>query len=234
MTKDEITSTAPWEFNEEVAEVFPDMLERSIPGYFDMRESTIRMCFPYSYKGVVLDLGCSDGQMVEYLRARAPPAEITMIDRSQPMLDKCLEKFKDAPEVTIINQDLTKPLGLMKEHYTCALSILTLQFVPYDARLKLLRQVYNSLKPGGVLLIVEKLEIPDKVMHERFTMTYHFMKHDHGYTWDQISSKAKALEGVLIPTTEADNIDMLKKAGFSKVEPYWRSLQFAGYIAVKN
>lgn len=62
MGKDEVIQHNSWEFNEEVSEVFSDMLSRSIPDYDNMRDLMFRMArnfvTPYSN---VLDIGCSTG-----------------------------------------------------------------------------------------------------------------------------------------------------------------------------
>jgi len=50
---------------------------------------------------------------------------------------------------------------------------------------------------------------------------------------EQIASKRKSLEGVLVPITARWNEDMLKAAGFRKIDCFWRNLNFAGWIAIK-
>ena len=55
-----------------------------------------------------------------------------------------------------------------------------------------------------------------------------------GYSREDIKENMRMLEGVLIPLTEQQNIDLLSKAGFNKVDSFWRHFNFAGWIAIKK
>lgn len=59
------------------------------------------------------------------------------------------------------------------------------------------------------------------------------MKADNQYTEVQIKAKRKSLEGVLVPITAKWNEDLLHSVGFKHIDCYWRSLNFAGWIAIK-
>jgi tRNA (cmo5U34)-methyltransferase len=59
------------------------------------------------------------------------------------------------------------------------------------------------------------------------------MKGRNGYTEEEINSKRIALEGVLVPVTANWNEQLLRDAGFTQVECFWRNLNFAGWIAIK-
>ena len=59
------------------------------------------------------------------------------------------------------------------------------------------------------------------------------MKSINGYSIDEIRDKRLKLEGVLVPCTNQFNIDLLKQGGFSKVDIFWKDLNFVGYIAMK-
>ena len=66
MQKDKLFSKkmkpSSFSFNREVAEVFPDMLQRSIPGYGITINSIRYLASKYSKKGTnCYDLGCSLG-----------------------------------------------------------------------------------------------------------------------------------------------------------------------------
>jgi tRNA (cmo5U34)-methyltransferase len=59
------------------------------------------------------------------------------------------------------------------------------------------------------------------------------MKRRNGYSDEAIRRKALSLEGVLVPLTAAANEEALRAAGFRVVEPFWRHLNFAGWIALR-
>ena len=68
---------------------------------------------------------------------------------------------------------------------------------------------------------------------ELYEKLYYNMKSINGYSIDEIRDKRLKLEGVLVPCTNQFNIDLLKQGGFSKVDIFWKDLNFVGYIAMK-
>jgi hypothetical protein len=62
---------------------------------------------------------------------------------------------------------------------------------------------------------------------------YYDMKRRNGYSEEQIMDKRRSLENVLSPLKPEWNVDMLRTAGFDKVDMFWRCLNFCGWIAVK-
>mgnify|MGYP002682876247 CR=1 FL=1 len=50
---------------------------------------------------------------------------------------------------------------------------------------------------------------------------------------NEIERKRLSLEGVQVPVTARWNEDMLRSAGFDKIECFWRWMNFAGWVAIK-
>ena len=113
------------------------------------------------------------------------------------------------------------------------LSILTLQFIPIEYRQKVVKKVYESLNKHGVFIFVEKIIGDNYDYSELYEKLYYDMKSINGYSIDEIRDKRLKLEGVLVPCTNQFNIDLLKQGGFSKVDIFWKDLNFVGYIAMK-
>jgi len=63
---------------------------------------------------------------------------------------------------------------------------------------------------------------------------YYDLKKSNGYSQEDIDRKRLSLEGVLVPVTAKWNEELLKNAGFSEVDCFWRHLSFAGWVAVKG
>ena len=60
--KDEVIAKDKWAFDQEVTNAFDNMLERSIPGYEDMRNLVTSLTIKFAQpKSAILDLGCSSG-----------------------------------------------------------------------------------------------------------------------------------------------------------------------------
>ena len=110
---------------------------------------------------------------------------------------------------------------------------MSLQFIRPIQRQKVVESLFNSLREGGALILVEKTVEADKILNGLYIDYYHQFKKEMGYSDLEISNKREALENVLIPYQRDENIALLKKAGFSSVSTFFQWFNFAGFLAVK-
>ena len=68
---------------------------------------------------------------------------------------------------------------------------------------------------------MEKVLSSDKKLNQKFIDLYHSYKLTVGYSDNEIKKKREALENVLIPFRLDENLDLLKKVGFSKTEIFF-------------
>jgi tRNA (cmo5U34)-methyltransferase len=233
---DEIIVSGKWEFDKNVTDVFENMLIRSIPQYDVMRELVFRIGERFVIPNTcIIDLGCSNGLAIEpFINKFGAQNTYKLFDESKPMLEACRKEYngwEKAGIVDIKEYDLRQ--GVPSVPSSLILSILTLQFTPIEYRQKIVKSVYDSLHCGGAFILVEKVIGGCNDIDEMFTEEYLQLKRRNLYTQEQIDKKRKSLEGVLVPITESWNVDMLKNAGFKKVECFWRCLNFCGWIAIK-
>lgn len=227
-----------WEFNEEVTSVFDDMLSRSIPQYDIMRDSIFNLGCSILNKNKqksILDIGCSNGLSLErFVNKYKEDAKYRGIDVSEPMLNDAKNRFNNyisSNIVSIENIDLRKSFPV--DDYNLITSVLTIQFTPIEYRQRIIQDVYDNLLLGGAFIMVEKVLGNCSELNEILISEYLKMKENNGYSKDQIERKRMALEGVLVPVTSNWNIDLLKQAGFKKIDVFWRWMNFEGYIAIK-
>lgn len=230
--------TAPrWVFDAEVARVFDDMLERSIPQYAVMRELVLDVALRYVRDGtVVADLGCSRGEALARLEAvRGARNRFVGVEVSPPMLEAARARFANMDHVSIVDADLRRgyPIG-SSPRASVTLAVLVLQFTPIEHRHRIVRDVFRSTLPGGALIVVEKVLGETAELDAAFVDAYHRLKLARGYSVDDVARKALALEGVLVPVTARWNVELLRSAGFSDVDCFWRSLNFAAWLAVRS
>lgn len=229
--------TGKWEFNQEVTECFDEMLERSIPAYKDMRELVTKIGKRYvKVKSAIVDLGCSTGEAIKpFIQAFGVQNQYRLYDVSEPMLGETRKRYKgwmDIGVLTVENFDIRN--GLPKNVFSSlVLSVLTLQFTPIEYRQKIISSIYNSLEPGGALILVEKVLGTNYEIDSMLVDEYYKIKADNAYTQEQIMAKRKSLEGVLVPITARWNEEILKDSGFTSVDCFWRYLNFAGWVAIK-
>lgn len=231
---DHVPKTQKWEFDEEVTNVFDDMLARSIPGYSNMRNLVHKLTLKYAKKDtIIMDLGCSTGEAIRKSVEKLNDNFFVGLEVSAPMRRKAQESFKKFNNVEIINQDLREGLPSYDKKISVILSVLTIQFTPIEYRLNIIKNIYQSLSKDGVFIFVEKVLGETAEIDNTFVELYYDLKGENGYTQEKIQKKRKSLEGVLVPVTSSWNIELLKKAGFEDIDCFWRDLNFAGYIAVK-
>lgn len=226
-----------WQFDEDVASVFDDMLERSIPAYREMRQLVYEAGRRFvGSGGHVVDLGCSRGEALAPLVARfGDSIRCTAIETSEPMLEAVRERFE--PEIaagTMNVLDLDLRSAYPEVRATLTLSVLTLQFVPIEHRHRVVQDVFDHTAPGGAFILVEKLIGGSSLFNGLFADIYRDHKRASGYSDEAIDRKRLSLEGVLVPVTADWNEDMLRRAGFADVECFWRWANFAGWIAIKR
>lgn len=224
--------TGKWEFNAEVTEVFDNMLERSIPDYHGMRSLTTALATKYAQADTtIVDLGCSRGAALKpIIEAVGDKCGYLGIEVSDPMREAAIKEIGEFAE--IYNLDLRDDYPLVRASVT--LGVLTLQFTPIEYRQKIVQSVYDTTTQGGAFILIEKILGSDHAMNTLLVDTYYGLKGENGYTPDQINMKRRSLEGVLVPVTADWNVDLLRTAGFKHIEPFWRHLNFMGWIAVKK
>lgn len=225
-----------WEFGQAVTDVFDDMLERSIPAYKLMRELCFSVgCHFVRHQTAVVDLGCSrGGALAQFVDQYGAFNRYVGVEVSQPMLAAARERFAGLISTGVVTiKDMDLRLDYPPELASLTLCVLTLQFTPIEVRQQILANVYKHTIPGGALLLVEKVLGQGADIDNLFVDEYYRKKGEGGYSPEEIARKRLALSGVLVPITDRMNQQLLKDAGFSQVECFWRVLNFAGYLAVK-
>ncbi len=247
-TVDSIVPGEKWVFDENVAACFDQMLERSVPNYGAMRELTFNIGrnFVHNNSMNIIDLGASRGEAIapfvklvngesynEYLKPRLYALEI-----SEPMRVVMNSRFGFGRDVTVMDYDLRKinneyaPFNPNRSNLI--LSILTIQFTPIEHRQKILRCIYKALSPGGAFLFVEKILGDTYELDELMVKEYYAKKAENGYSYEDIQRKRASLEGVLVPMTHSWNVELLRRAGFTHIDTYYRYLNFEGLICIKE
>ncbi|SKG08343.1 methyltransferase domain-containing protein [Mycobacteroides abscessus] len=233
--KEAVDHTVPdgrWMFNGEVAEVFDNMLQRSIPNYHTMRAAVFDLGRRFvSDEPYVVDIGASRGEAIApFVTQCSGKGKFIAVESASSMAEVLRTRFAndnvDVHEADIRRYCPDGPIDVV-------LVILTLQFIPIEHRQKVIRKLYERIRPGGAMILVEKILGGDSEINELMVDLYYELKLHNGYTREDIDRKALSLEGVLVPVTSRWNEELLNSAGFSSVECFWRWMNFSGWIAVK-
>ncbi len=222
--------TRRFRFNAEVANVFQDMVERSVPGYASLIHGIATLGAKYARAGATCyDLGCSLGAVARALSARMGPEHpIMAIDSSPDMIARCA-RVPGSP-VRYRCADIRD--AELRDADVIVLN-LTLQFLTPEDRLPLLRRVASALRPGGALILTEKVRFDEPVesrtrkRHERF-------KRAQGYSELEISQKRTALEQVLVRDSPVFHRERLVAAGFDSITVWFQCLHFLSMLAIRR
>lgn len=82
--------------------------------------------------------------------------------------------------------------------------------------------------------MAEKIQAEEGRFNDLWMELYWDFKKKQGLTDDQILHKARSLRGVLIPMTLAENVELLKTAGFTNIDVFFKWYNFAGLLAIKT
>jgi tRNA (cmo5U34)-methyltransferase len=223
-------------FNQRVVEVFDDMLDRSVPFYRQVIEASAQLLGRLLSPGdVVYDLGCATGTtLLEFSRLLDHQGlHFVGIDNSPPMLDKARLKAELYRKQEVISFELGDIISFEQTEVGAVVLNYTLQFIRPLQREMFLQRIYRALRPGGVLLMSEKVICHDRRLNREFIDIYHTFKKSRGYSELEIAKKREALENVLIPYSIAENRAMLSRSGFTAMETYFQWFNFTSLVAVK-
>lgn len=245
MTQDNIFSNttsraSDFEFNDEVVEVFDDMIARSVPYYqeqqFMIQEMARRLTIPNAN---VYDLGCSTATtLINLCEAIEQPAKFIGYDNSKPMINRGIVRIREKgfeEKIELHQADLSGDLSkLPLQNASLVTMCWTMQFIRPMQRERVVRWVYDGLVDGGALVLTEKVLTRNSRMNRFFIDLYYNFKQRNGYSETEILRKREALENVLIPYTLEENIELFKRNGFDTCETFFQWYNFVGFLCVKE
>ena len=223
-------------FDRSVVDVFPDMIQRSVPGYQTIINHTGELADRFVKENShCYDLGCSLGASTLAIRERIENRNATIfaVDNSQAMLDKLASILDDHPASTTTKLIKSDICDIQITNASLVILNFTLQFIPLEHRAELISNIYKGLNTNGCLIISEKLNFESESLNQLLSELHHQFKRDQGYSDLEISQKRDAIDKVLMPETLNTHIDRLKQCGFKSASPWFQCYNFGSLIAIK-
>lgn len=205
---------------------FDEHISKSIIGYDGLIQDVVALSEYFVEDGSkVYDLGCSTGKLVKAMASSYPKATIIGIENEEnfkPTLktkDNSIFYFEDVFKSSLVDASLIT-------------SVFTLQFLPLHRRQELLNKIYNSLYQGGAFILTEKMLLQNSKIDNMLTFIYYSYKRTQ-FTDSSILEKERSLRHMMKLLSVEDYVTMLRKAGFTKIEVFWRRYNFTGIVAIK-
>lgn len=230
-------NTQEFQFDKNVANVFSDMIKRSVPGYGNIVEMIGVLTQAHAQHGShCYDLGCSLGASTLSIihNLGKNDCHVIGVDNSPAMVEKCINNLRKVDTNVSYQIDCQDILEISFKPASIIVLNFTLQFIALESRDALLKSIYKALLPGGILILSEKIQFADEFKNHLFTDIHHAFKKSQGYSDLEIAQKRSALENVLIPEAKETHIARLKSAGFEHNELWFQCLNFASFLAIKK
>jgi tRNA (cmo5U34)-methyltransferase len=240
MVKKKIDYNDVWTFkSKNIAEHFDDHVAHSVPLYNEIQRMTIELSnFFLRNNDTVLDLGVSTGTTIKNIDRKSPRKNLKFIgvDESEEMLEVAKRNLSGIKNIELIKTDLNygfDDVKLTGKTISLAISLFTLQFIHLEHREFLLRRIYQALRPGGALILVEKVVGSNAQFNEIMIDLYQDMKIRNGLNPIDNQKKSKSLRGIMSPISVEANELLLRKCGFISIDTIFKWYNFTGFIAIK-
>lgn len=222
-------------FDERVASVFKDMINRSVPGYQTILGMLGVLAAEYAQDNThIYDLGCSLGGSTLMLRRHIQAdCHLIGVDYSPEMLERCRANIatdNNRLPTDVLCADIR---DIKLQPSSVIVMNFTLQFLPIEDRDRMIQTVFDALVPGGALILCEKIIFADEGEQKWQTETYHNFKKANGYSDLEVAQKRTALEDVLRPETIDEHRKRLEARGFTDFHQWFQCVSFAGMVATR-
>ena len=182
-----------------------------------------------------LDVGCGAGNYTLKLLERLPNLDATLIDLSQPMLDRAGERLSRATagRITTLQADI-REVEPPDEEFDLVLAAAVLHHLRGDQEWRdVFAAFHRALRPGGSLWVFDLVEssIPavGRLLRQRYGEYLTRLK-DESYR-DQVFAYVEKED---TPRPLLFQLDLLRQVGFAQVEVLHKNLCFAAFGAVKG
>jgi tRNA (cmo5U34)-methyltransferase len=182
----------------------------------------------------VLDVGCGAGNYTLKLLQLLPHLNATLIDLSQPMLDRAVQRVTPATsgQVTALQGDV-RELELGQSQFDFILAAAVLHHLRGDEDWQqVFNKFYQLLKPGGSLWIVDLISHSTPQLHALMWQRYgQYLTNFKGENYrDEVFAYIEQEDS---PRPLMYQIDLLRAVGFNQVEILHKNSCFAAFGGIK-
>ncbi|MGH2903243.1 MAG: class I SAM-dependent methyltransferase [Solirubrobacteraceae bacterium] len=167
----------------------------------------------------ILDLGTGDGRLLAVLRTARPQMRAVGLDFSEVMLQAARERFAGDEHVELVKHDLAEPLPALGQ-FDAVVSSFAIHHVEHERKRSLYQEIFEMLEPGGVFANFEHVASPSHRLHTAFYAAI-------GIPIEEEDPSNRLLD---VHT----QLEWLREIGFDDVDCYWKWLEMALLVGVKQ
>jgi SAM-dependent methyltransferase len=224
----------------ELARAFLEGVRGAIPGA-DLQLAVIsKVALRWSTSPKqILDLGCGNGILGQFLLKLFPSASGLFLDFSDPMLDAAIEKVSRLPNTTVAKADFASPqwLDVARPHgpFDIVMTGFAIHHQPDERKRELYAEVFDLLEPGGIFLNLEHVASATEAGQELFDDFFVDHLHDFhrisnaGANRDAIADnyykRPDKKENILAPVE--DQCEWLRQIGLTDVDCFFKVFELA-------
>ena len=187
----------------------------------------------------ILDLGCGNGILGQFLLKLFPSASSLFLDFSDPMIDAAIEKVSAHPNTTVAKADFASPqwLDVARPHgpFDIVVSGFAIHHQPDRRKRELYEEVFGLLAPKGIFLNLEHVASATEAGQQLSDDFFVDHLHDfHSKTNPNANRDAIADEYYKRPDKKEnilaaveDQCEWLRQVGFIDVDCFFKVFEFA-------
>lgn len=214
-----------------VVESYDEHIRKLIPGY-ELIHLNIQAILKshLNEPPKILIAGCGTGYELLYLSQLFPQATFVAIDPSLEMINKAKLRLTDLNVLERIEfiQGNTSVLTSFENQFDVALAILVSHFIAEPSKTDYFRDIFKSLKKGGVLFSYDLMEMDST--HQQLLKN---LTELNGLTAKQSQNMFDRLDEDFVLISPDQMIKLLKTVGFHEIQSFMQVLSFYGFISYK-
>lgn len=220
-----------------------DTTRQAIPLASEQLDAMLRVIAAFAIPTrTVLDLGAGDGAAAEAIARRFPVERVTLVDFSEPMLQRAPGRFEGWPgRLDIVEADLLNPgwqdaLPGGIEAYDIIVTRYAIHHLPHARKRSLYAEIHDRLAPGGLFSNIEHVSSASPVftgIFESLIIDGMVATSDGALDLEGATAAFRARQdaqtNILAPAE--DQCDWLREIGFVDVDVVMKVFELAVIVA---
>ncbi len=217
---------------EKEAATFDKLFFKVIPHYEEMLQALVdALPFHKKDKLKIIDLGCGTGNLSQKLISVYPNARIACLDMSENMLKMAKTKLRETSHVDFWLGDIRDFDYRIK--YDAILASMVLHHIEGKDKPRFYRKLYNALPKGGVFFNIDIFLSSNNHLQELYTNKWKMFMKTSGLSVKKVNEMITRHQKEDRPVVFEDELAIMRKAGFKRVDVVLKKYNFAVYGGIK-